>query len=403
MKETAVIEGGVTAPGGFRAAGVHCGIKAEKPDLALIVSDRPAAIAGVFTTNRVQAAPVRICREKLAGRTARAIVINSGSANACTGAAGRADAEEIVRVTAELLGVEPAVVFPCSTGTIGRRLPVDKIKAGLELAVGELSAAGGAAAARAIMTTDTVPKQYAVRFEVEGRQLSIGGMAKGAGMIEPNMATMLAFLTTDAPVEAQGLQAAVKRAVDAGFNRISVDGDRSTNDTVLAIANGASGGEVLSPGHTGWPVFCSALEDVSRRLAFEIVRDGEGATRFVTVSVAGAASHADADRAARAVANSLLVKTSWYGGDPNWGRVIDAVGYSGADVDESRVEIAYDGVCAVLGGTAAPGVTQEDLGRVIRRRAFAVEINLHLGNGEAVVYTCDCSEEYVRINSAYMT
>ena len=393
----------MTAPSGFRAAGVHCGIKASKPDLALIVSDKPATIAGVFTTNRVQAAPVKLCREKLGRKLAQAIIVNSGSANACTGAAGRADAEETARAVAQQLGIDADLVFPCSTGTIGTRLPMKKVMSGLVEAVEALSGEGGPAAARAILTTDTKPKAAAVQITLDGRTVRLGGMAKGAGMIHPNMATMLAFLTTDAAVDPDSLQAVLNQAVANSFNRISIDGDQSTNDTVLFMANGMAGNTALTSEHDDWHLFARAVEEVTRYLACEIVRDGEGATRFVTVLVKGAESEADADRAARAIANSLLVKTSWYGGDPNWGRVIDALGYSGAALDEHCVEIAYDDMRAVLHGMADPDVTAEALAAVLRRPAFTVTVDLHIGDASATVYTCDCSEEYVKINSDYMT
>ena len=378
------------------------GIKKSSPDLAVIVSDRPAAAAGVFTTNRIQAAPVRLCRARLREKTARAIVVNSGNANACVGPQGLRDAERMAAVAAERLGVDEGSVFVCSTGTIGVPLPMAKVESGIDRAVASLSDSGGTEAAKAIMTTDTVVKELAVEVPVAGSAVRIGGMAKGSGMIEPNMATMLAFLTTDAAVEADDLQACLRPAVDQSFNRISVDGDQSTNDTVLFLANGAAGVASLGAAHPDWGIFCGAVAEVAKRLAFSIVEDGEGATKFVTVSVKGAARVEDARKAARAVANSLLVKTSWYGGDPNWGRVMDAIGYSGAEVAEERVNICYDAVCAVKGGQ----VSEEPLAnleQVLAQRRFTLEIDLQLGSGAETLYTCDCSSEYVRINSAYTT
>ena len=397
------IRGGVTAPTGFRAAGVHAGIKANRPDMALIVSERPAAVAGTFTTNRVQAAPVRLCRARLAGRKATAIVVNSGCANACTGAQGLAAARRTAALTAAALGVPANTVFVCSTGTIGQPLPMDKIARGIRLAAAALARSGGDRAARAIMTTDTRDKQAAAQLTIDGVAVRVGGMAKGAGMIEPNMATMLAFLTTDAAVRPTALQACLSAAVAASFNRISVDGDMSTNDTVLFLANGAAGNRPLSPRHPRWPAFAAAVGEVARRLALKIVEDGEGATRFVTVAVRGAKTDADARAAARAIANSLLVKTSWYGGDPNWGRVIAAVGYSGAAVDADRVDIRFDGCLAVRAGRRAANFRLNDLERVLRQKRFAIDVDLRLGRGGDTVYTCDCSEEYVRINSEYLT
>jgi glutamate N-acetyltransferase/amino-acid N-acetyltransferase len=307
------------------------------------------------------------------------------------------------RLAAEALDVPESSVYCCSTGTIGKPLPMDKIERGIRQAAAALAPDGGLAAARAIMTTDNAEKQCAVEFAVDGRPVRVGGMAKGAGMIEPNMATMLAFLTTDAAVEPRALQECLGAAVAESFNRISVDGDQSTNDTCLLLASGAAGARAMNPNHPQWSALCAAVLEVSLDLAQQIVRDGEGATKFVTVAVRGAASNEDAARAARAVANSLLVKTSWFGGDPNWGRVIAAVGYSGAAVDPARVAIRYDGVPAVLGGCKAPGFALEELELIIARRAFAVEVDLGLGAGADTVYTCDCSTEYVKINSDYMT
>jgi len=405
MSEFKRVDGGVTAARGFRAAAVCAGIKGKttRPDVALLASDRDAAVAGTFTTNRVQAAPVKLCRERLAGGAARAVVVNSGSANACTGPQGMRDAERTAAVAAEALGVDVRTVFVCSTGTIGIPLPMDRMEAGVREAARALSPDGGPAAARAIMTTDTVDKQAAVELRIDGADVRVGGMAKGAGMIEPNMATMLGFLTTDAAVEPAALQDCLSAAVRESFNRITVDGDQSTNDTVLLLANGAAGNRRLGALHPQWAEFAGAVAAVARDLAMKIVADGEGATCFVTVAVTGAASNADARAAARAVANSLLVKTSWFGGDPNWGRVMDAVGYSGAEVREERVDIAYDEVSAVRGGMKDPGTPLRALEEALRRKRFTLTVNLNIGVGTDTVYTCDCSEAYVKINSEYMT
>lgn len=397
------VEGGVTAAQGYRACGVKAGIKADRPDMALLVSDSPATVAAVFTTNRIQGATVKLCRERLAGGVARAVVVNSGNANACTGPRGLEDARRMSRLAAAGLGCDESQVFVCSTGTIGIPLPMDKIERGIALAVPALASDGGPSAARAIMTTDTVDKQVAVELTLGGRTVRIGGMAKGAGMIEPHLATMLVFLTTDAAVERGALQDALRRAVDQSFNRITVDGDQSCNDTVLVFANGAAGNALLRPGGADWAPFEAALDEVCRELAMRIVKDGEGATRFVTVEVRGAVDDREADLAARAIARSFLVKTSWFGGDPNWGRVIDAVGYSGAQVREESVDISYDGLLAFDGGRPVLHERLADLEAVLRRPAFTLSVDLHLGVGKAVMYTCDCSEEYVRINSEYMT
>ncbi len=370
--------------------------------MALIFSTAPAAAAGVFTSNRVQAAPVKLDRTHLAGGLGQAILLNSGNANACTGARGDQDAQAMADLTAKLLGIPASSVFVCSTGTIGRRLPMEQINAGIRQAAGKLAADGGADAARAIMTTDTRCKQAALRLEIDGRPAAIGGMAKGSGMICPNMATMLAFIATDAAVEPGALQAALRDAVKHSFNCITVDGDQSTNDTVLCLANGAAGNTVLRPGHPHWPRFRRALRSLALQLALMIVRDGEGATKLVTVRVRNAPGRRDAERVARAIAQSLLVKTSWFGADPNWGRVICAAGYSGAPIRPELIDIAYNGQCAVRAGQSA-GLPEEDLHAVIARPEFTLEVDLHQGRSDAVIYTCDCSDQYVAINAAYMT
>ena len=387
-------------PPGFRAAGVAAGLKKSgRKDLALFISDLPAAIAGVFTTNQVQAAPVKLDRRRLAGGVGRAIVVNSGNANACNGPRGLCDADRMTALTAELLGLTKLQVFVCSTGRIGLPLPMDMIEPGIRQAVAALAPRGGRDAATAIMTTDTRIKHATVTFPVNGRTVTLAGCAKGSGMIEPKMGTMLAFLLTDANVDRPSLQACLAAAADDSFNRVSVDGDRSTNDTVLMLANGAAGHALLQPGHADWPVFDDAVRQLTLNLALKMARDGEGATKLVTVRVCGARNDAEADLAARAVANSLLVKTSWVGDYPNWGRIMDALGYSPAKVVEERVDIGYDGLPAVRGGVRA-GTELARLKRIQRQKAFTLAINLNLGPGAAVVYTCDCTEEYVRINYA---
>jgi glutamate N-acetyltransferase/amino-acid N-acetyltransferase len=403
MVEFNHIEGGVTAPKGYKASGICAGIKADNPDLALLVSDRLAAVAGTFTTNAVQAAPVKLCRRVLETKTASAVIINSGCANACTGSAGMAAAETMAKATGEALGISGDDVFVCSTGTIGKPLPLDKIKKALPVAVDALAVDGGASAARAIMTTDTVDKQVAVEIGINGVPVRIGGMTKGAGMIEPKMATMLAFITTDAAVDQESLQKCLSEAVSKSFNRITIDGDESTNDTVLMFANGCSGCDMLDASHPDWPRFVEAVEAVTLDLATKIVKDGEGATKFITITVNGAVTADDANCAAKAVANSLLCKTAWFGGDPNWGRIIAAVGYSGAQVDSDLVDISFDDVAAVRGGCMADGVTFSTLEDVFAKKTFEIVVNLNLGKETDTVYTCDCSYEYVRINGEYMT
>jgi glutamate N-acetyltransferase/amino-acid N-acetyltransferase len=388
----------VILPPGFKAAGVAAGLKKDgRKDMALIVSEQPAVMAGVFTTNQVQAATVKLCRARLVGRTGRAVIINSGNANACTGKQGWRDAERMAQLTGELTGLAPDQVYVSSTGRIGVRMPMELIEAGIRAAVPALSVEGGTDASLAIMTTDTRPKRITASFEVDGKPATLTALAKGAGMIEPNMATMLAYILTDAVVEAGALQACLSAAVEQSFNRITVDGDRSTNDTVLFMANGVAGNRPLEPRHPDWKTFEHAVRELTLKLAMKMVEDGEGVTKVVTVRVSGARTPQEAETAARSVANSLLVKTSWAGEYPNWGRVMDALGYSRARVEEDKVDISYDRLPAARGGLYA-GTPMDDLKRVVRQKAFTLTIHLNLGPGEAVVYTCNCTEEYVRIN-----
>ncbi|MGQ9661026.1 MAG: bifunctional glutamate N-acetyltransferase/amino-acid acetyltransferase ArgJ [Kiritimatiellia bacterium] len=403
MTQFARIEGGITTPRGFRACGIHAGIKPSGLDLALLVSERPSAVAGVFTTNQVKGNHVRLCQARLQGRCAQAIVINSGNANACTGPRGLEDAERMARIAAEALGIEERLVLVCSTGVIGVPLPMEKVETGIRLAAQQLSVQGGQHAAQAILTTDRVAKTCAFETLLEGVSVRLGGMAKGAGMIEPHLATMLAFLTTDAAVAPDALHSCLRTAVLTSFNRIIVDGDQSCNDTVLFLANGMAGNRPLDRSSRDWPAFEELVAEAARELALKIVRDGEGATKEVRIVVKGALNDGDAERAARTVGRSLLVKTSWYGEDPNWGRVLDAVGYSGAAMEQNRVDIFYDNVLAVRSGRAAPDVDPEALRAVLKKKSFSVTIDLHLGNGTYEIYSCDCSEEYVRINSHYTT
>lgn len=391
---------GVTHAGGWKAAGVFCGIKAATTDLALVFSEVPATAAGVFTTNAVQAAPVRWCRNIVQRGVAQAIIVNSGCANACTGQEGIVANARVAEDAAHALGIATESVAVCSTGTIGKKLPVEKIAAALPAAVQALSETGGERAAQAIMTTDTVSKQASVTFEVDGRSVRVGGMAKGAGMIAPNLATMLAFLTTDAAVPAAALQECLAAAVAHSFNRITIDGDTSTNDTVLLMANGHAGVE-LDTNHPAWGSFCEAVRLVAEELARLIIKDGEGATRFVTVTVKGAVDQGDALLAARAIANSLLCKTAWFGGDPNWGRVVCAAGYSGARLNPDLLDVSFDELMAVRAGQ--PVAAFSELESIVARAAFEIIVDLHVGEAEESVYTCDCSYDYVRINAEYMT
>lgn len=398
---------GVTAPAGFAAAGIPAGIKShaarDKKDMALIAADRSVVAAGVFTTNRIKAAPVLLCRRRLKkSRRAQAVIINSGNANACTGKKGMADAESMAAITAGLLRINPALTLVCSTGTIGVPLPMEKIKRGIGLAVKNLARNGGSEAARAIMTTDTRPKQMAVRLRLGGKKVTIGAMAKGAGMISPKMATLLGFITTDAAVAPAALQEALSFAVEESFNRILVDGDTSTNDTILCLASGLAGNKTLTKQHPEWKIFKSALTELCRKLAYMIVEDGEGVTKVVRLVVKGAQSRAEAEKVARAIARSPLVKTSWFGADPNWGRVICAIGYSGAEIIPEKISIDYNGRVAVKSGKSA-GLPPAVLQKIIAGKEFTIGVNLHQGDASYAMLTCDCSLDYVRINADYMT
>lgn len=401
MKDTI---GGVTAARGFRAAGVHCGVKKAKKDLCLLVSDRPAAGAAVLTTNRVQAAPILVVREQLASSpVTRAIVVNSGNANACTGDRGTRDAWTMAETAARELGIAREQVLVSSTGVIGQFLPMEAITAGIGEAARALSPEGGADAAEAILTTDTFSKQCAVSYEAGGVTITLGGMAKGSGMIAPNMATMLAFVTTDAAVDAGVLRTALRRAADRSFNRISVDGDTSTNDMVVVLANGASGAAgIRSENDPAYAPLYGALEHVLIALSKMIVVDGEGATKFVEVRVTGARSEGEAVQAARAVANSNLVKTAIHGEDANWGRILAAVGYSGIDFDPALVEIHFDDV-PILRKNYDIDFSEEDARRVLSKKEIRVTVDLHQGNASAFFWTCDLSKEYVAINANYRT
>ena len=441
------VAGSIVAPRGFLASGVFCDIKrlgtgkgsdkGRKRDLALIMSEVPAAVAGMFTTNQVCAAPVRVCLPRVARGTARAIVVNSGNANACTGRQGLKDAVKMAGQAGQALSLPGPEVLVGSTGRIGVRLPMANVRAGIRQAAARLGnrPEHAAEAAEAILTSDTHPKAVAVEFMLSGRAVRLGGMAKGAGMIQPGLsatgrrpaaspphATMLCFLTTDAAIEAPALQSALASAVAQSFNRITVDGDMSTNDTVLLLANGLAGNPTLTaadfrqvqarrrpasgpprPGTADAHLFQAALDHVCLELARMIVRDGEGVTRFVTVRVEGARTFAEAEAAARAVANSALVKTSWHGGDPNWGRIMGALGYSSAQVIEDKVDIGYSPpgkprIRWSLRRGQPARATFAQLCAAVAPREFDLHVRLNLGHAAAVIYAADLTEAYVEFN-----
>jgi glutamate N-acetyltransferase/amino-acid N-acetyltransferase len=372
-------------------------------DLAMIFSAVPANVAAVFTTNRVKAAPVLLSMDRAGKGTARAIVVNSGNANACTGGQGMTDARETARLAAVAAGIAEDSVLVASTGVIGKPLPMERIRGAIPGLVEGLSHGNLDDIARAIMTTDTFPKMESVHGEAGGATYTIAGVAKGAGMIMPNMATMLSFLITDAAVEPEWLAQVFRRAVDSSFNIISIDGDTSTNDTAILMANGMAGNPTLLPCTPEAERFEELLRHVLLSLARQIVRDGEGATKFVEIRVVGASSDSDARTAAMAVANSLLVKTAFFGQDANWGRILAAVGYSGAEIDPDRVALSFDDVLMVRDGVFVGGDAEELGTEVLRKKEFSVTVDLRLGHGNAAVYTSDLSHEYVSINADYRT
>lgn len=405
MDKRFIEQGSVTSPRGFRAAGVTCGLKVSgKPDVALIVSESPAVAAGVFTTNQVHAYNIDRNRARLADDPhAQAILINAGNANAMTGRQGMEDTEASAAYTAELLGLEPTAVLTSSTGVIGVKLDMAKLRRGIEQAVAALSPDGGLDAATAIMTTDTRPKHLAVQVELDGRTVTIGGMAKGAGMIHPNMATLLAYVTTDAAIRPELLQAATTAATDVSFNMITVDGDTSTSDSLIVLANGQAGNRRLeSAEDPDYPVFASALELVLQHLAREIARDGEGATKLLTVQVCGAETEADARQIARTVAGSNLFKCAIFGADPNWGRIAAAAGRAGVEFQVQRLNITLNGLPLVQNGEPLD-FDHDDAVERLKRDEIVVDLDLQSGAGQATAWGCDLTLDYVKINAEYFT
>lgn len=399
-----LIPGGtVTTPAGFSAGAVHAGIKTRGDrilDLGILYSEVSCTAAGLLTTNKVKAAPVLVCQERLAGRKARAVVVNSGCANACTGDQGLADAQEMTSLVARKLSIPAAEVLVASTGVIGVPLPMARVRTGIERVV--ISRDGGHQLARAILTTDANPKQIAVSTRVNNTKITVGGIAKGAGMIYPNMATLLCFLSTDARLDPRLAEWALRAAVDASFNMISVDNDTSTNDTVILMASGLAGNQPVKDGTAEADAFKAALQEVCIYLAKRVVRGGEGATRLIEVRVEGAASEQDARQAARAVASSSLVKSAIHGADPNWGRVLAAVGRSGAEVDQSKVDLYLDEISLLKAGSPVQ-FDVEKARHILKREEIPMRVCLNLGGDAAVAWGCDLSADYVTINSAYAT
>lgn len=398
-------DGSITDVRGFRAAGVHCGLKKDALDLALVMSDRPACCAGVFTTNRFQAAPVLYDRDAIHAdpRGVRAVAINSGCANACTGPEGDEDAREMARLAGKAAGVNANRVLVMSTGVIGQRLDLAKIGTGLEAAAQALSDGGGHEAARAIMTTDTHPKELAVRAQVAGVPVTIAGMAKGSGMIGPNMATMLSMIVTDAAVMPVALQEMLMYVVDRSFNCVTVDGDMSTNDTLLLLASGAAGNLVIEgPESPGFDDLRQALTDMAIELAKKVAFDGEGASKRVTIQVDGARSREEGRKAAMSVANSPLCKTAVYGRDANWGRFLCAVGYSGVPVNPGQVDLWLGDLHLVQKGRPHD-VDEERAAEILALDDIGITVDLGMGCESVTVWTCDLSHDYVSINAHYRT
>jgi len=396
-------EGTATSPEGFFAGATCAGISKkakDKPDLGILFSEAPCVATGFFTTNRIKAAPVVLCQQRLQQGRALAVVVNSGCANAFTGEKGLAHAAEMAKLTAEGIGISPEDVLVASTGVIGLPLPMKRIRRGIEQVI--LSRDGGHELAKAMMTTDTFAKETAVAVRADGNKFAIGGVAKGSGMIHPELATLLCFLTTDAAVEMDFLKSALKKAVDISFNMISIDGDTSPNDMVLIMANGLAASEPVSPGGEQADAFEQALERVCIYLAKCIARDGEGATKLIEVTVGGAPGIAEARLAARTVVSSPLVKAAVHGADPNWGRVMAAVGRSGVEVVESKTDLYIGDIPVVKAGRPLP-FSKRNVIKLLKGREVSINLNLNLGSSHATAWGCDLSEEYVTINSHYMT
>jgi glutamate N-acetyltransferase/amino-acid N-acetyltransferase len=394
---------GVTFPKGFKAAGVKAGIKKSgNLDLALIYTEQEAAVAGVFTKNAVAAAPVIVDREHIKNGRAHAIVANAGCANACTGEVGLKNAQEMAKLAAAELGCDPYDVLVGSTGIIGVNLPMDKMAAGIKAAAAELSEEGSENAGNAIITTDTYSKACSFAVQIGGKEVRFGAIAKGSGMIQPNMATMLCYISTDANIGAPLLQKTLSELVEVSFNMISVDGDMSTNDTVLVLANGAAGNEEIKEGTEDYQVFYDSLKTICQELSKRIAADGEGATKFLTINVHGTKSFEDAKTVAMSIAKSPLVKTAFFGEDPNWGRVICAVGYAGVPMVPEKTVIKFGDIIVYANGLGAD-FDMEALGKVMAEHDIVIDVEMGLGEAEATVWSCDFSYEYVKINGEYHT
>jgi glutamate N-acetyltransferase/amino-acid N-acetyltransferase len=387
---------------GFLFSGISARIKKDgKKDLGLIYSEVPAQVAALFTTNAVKAAPVQLDRARMKRGLCQAIVVNSGNANACTGNRGLADAKRMTSFVAKQLGIDERLVFSSSTGLIGSPLPIKKIEEGIPKLVDHLSPEGWMSTVEAIMTTDTFPKVEVATCRIHGKRVKLCGMVKGAGMIRPNVATMLSFLVTDACIKAPLLQRMLEKAAEVSYNRITIDGETSTNDTVLLLANGKAGHPFLSRMDHDGKMFQSMLSKVCRSLAESVVKDGEGATKFVEILVRGARNREEAKQAAYAVAHSPLVKTAFFGEDANWGRILCALGYSGVHIDPNKVDLFFDKAPIVSNGMGVGSPLEERAGQILKNKSFKVTVDLHQGKSEFSVLTSDLSIDYVKINASY--
>ncbi len=401
-KFTYLENGSITSVTGFEASGIHCGLKRKRKDLALVFSKYPLSFAGTFTTNKAKAAPVIINQEILnKGKKVRALIINSAYANACTGIDGHLDALEIQNKTAAALKLSPTEVLISSTGVIGERIPVQKITASLNDLIEKLNPNGGLDAAEAIMTTDLIKKHFALELQLSKGKVTIGGIAKGSGMIHPNMATMLGFVTTDAKVNSTLLQKALTESVNDSFNKISVDGETSTNDMVLLLANGQSNVS-FEENSDDYNLFVEALKDLNIKLAKSIVADGEGATKFITINIQNAPTEKDANIIAEAIAKSPLVKTAMNGNDPNWGRIISAASSSGADISPNKVALYFGNLQILKPGYIAEFNEAEAI-KILKEKEIVITLDLQNGNANTTWWTCDYSEQYIKINSQYRT
>ncbi len=397
------MENGITAPRGFKAAGISCGIKKrDKKDLALNYSEAPASSAALFTTNQIKAAPLKVSAEHIKDGKTQAIIINSGIANTATGKKGLEDAEEMAGITAEELSIKKENVLVASTGTIGTFLPMNKIAEGIKEAKEKLSEEGGREAAQAIMTTDTFPKEVAVELELGNKKVIIGGMAKGAGMISPHLATMLSFITTDVVISGELLKKTLKSSIAKSFNMITVDGEESTNDMVVILANGLAGNEEITEDDEDFKKFSFGLDEVTLKLAKMIVKDGEGAAKFIEVEVKNALKFEDAKRIAFSTANSLLVKTAIFGEDANWGRIMAAIGNSGVKIEEDKIDI-YLGNLKLASKGCGVKFSEEEAKKILKKKEIKIIVDLNLGEKSAKVWTCDLTPEYVKINAHYRT